>query len=135
MKMIVADGTRLIGKRVVGRMSSCTPKFSVYLDQNIGCSVPLLESDGLSPTESFAIVTYLGDVYPGKKLLGDSDWLVGTRSIVHSYLLICLRWAAHLDIGLHGLFHLMKFAHCMNKDAGARKALFAHERVLAQGQP
>ena len=39
------------------------------------------------------------------------------------------------NIGLYGLFHLMKFAHRMNKDVDARKALFAHERVLAQGQP
>lgn len=63
--------------------------------------------------------------------LAGRDWLVGTRSIADPYLLVILRWAADLDIGLYGLEHLMRFARRMEDDPGVQAAIVAEEGVLA----
>lgn len=63
--------------------------------------------------------------------LAARDWLVGTRSVADPYLLVILRWAADLDIGLYGLEHLMRFARRMEDDPGVQAAIFAEEGVLA----
>lgn len=63
--------------------------------------------------------------------LAGRDWLVGTRSVADPYLLVILRWAADLDIGLYGLEHLMHFARRMEDDPGVQAAIAAEEGVLA----
>lgn len=63
--------------------------------------------------------------------LAGRDWLVGTRSVADPYLLVILRWAADLDIGLYGLEHLMRFARRMEDDPGVQAAIVAEEGVLA----
>ena len=63
--------------------------------------------------------------------LAGRDWLAGTRSVADPYLLVILRWAVGLDIGLYGLSHLMRFARRMEADPGVRAAILAEEGVLA----
>jgi len=63
--------------------------------------------------------------------LAGRDWLVGTRSVADPYLLVILRWAVGLDMGLYGLDHLMRFARRMEADPGVQAAILAEEGVLA----
>jgi glutathione S-transferase len=63
--------------------------------------------------------------------LAGHDWLVGTRSVADPYLLVILRWAVGLDVGLWGLDHLMRFARRMEADPGVQAAILAEEGVLA----
>ncbi len=63
--------------------------------------------------------------------LAGHDWLVGTRSVADPYLLVILRWAVGLDMGLCGLDHLMRFARRMEADPGVQAAILAEEGVLA----
>ena len=63
--------------------------------------------------------------------LAGRDWLVGTRSIADPYLLVILRWAVGLDMGLYGLDHLMHFARRMEADPGVQAAILAEEGALA----
>jgi glutathione S-transferase len=55
------------------------------------------------------------------------DWLVGERSIADPYLLVMVRWALKLKIGLEGLGNLVRFRERMLADAGVRAALTAEE--------
>ncbi|MFK2904092.1 glutathione S-transferase N-terminal domain-containing protein [Dyella ginsengisoli] len=63
--------------------------------------------------------------------LAGRDWLVGRRSVADPYLLVILRWAVGLDMGLYGLDHLMRFARRMEADPGVQAAILAEEGVLA----
>lgn len=63
--------------------------------------------------------------------LAGRDWLTGTRSIADPYLLVILRWAVGLDIGLYGLCHLMRFARRMEADPGVQAAILGEEGALA----
>lgn len=62
--------------------------------------------------------------------LAGRDWLVGRRSVADPYLFVMLRWAVGEDIGLYGLYHLMRFARRMESDPGVRAAILAEEGVL-----
>jgi glutathione S-transferase len=55
------------------------------------------------------------------------EWLVDKRSIADPYLLVMLRWALRLNIGLDGLGNLSRFRERMVADAGVRAAILAEE--------
>jgi glutathione S-transferase len=55
------------------------------------------------------------------------DWLVLERSIADPYLLVMVRWALKLKIGLDGLSNLTRFHDRMLTDTGVRAAIAAEE--------
>ena len=55
------------------------------------------------------------------------DWLVDERSIADPYLLVMVRWALKLKIGLEAFGNLVRFRERMLADAGVRTAITAEE--------
>ncbi|HJY41382.1 MAG TPA: glutathione binding-like protein [Steroidobacteraceae bacterium] len=55
------------------------------------------------------------------------DWLVDERSIADPYLLVMVRWALKLKIGLEAFGNLVRFRERMLADAGVRAAITAEE--------
>jgi glutathione S-transferase len=68
--------------------------------------------------------TYLGQL--DMRLQG-RDWLVDARSIADPYLLVMVRWALKLKIGLDAFGNLARFRERMLADGGVRAALTAEE--------
>jgi glutathione S-transferase len=71
--------------------------------------------------------TYLGQL---DTRLEGRDWLVDERSICDPYLLVMLRWAIKVGIGLDGFGNLSRFLERMRGDAGVRAAILAEEGRL-----
>jgi glutathione S-transferase len=76
--------------------------------------------------------TYLGHL---NTRLEGRDWLVDARSIADPYLLVMLRWALKLGIGLDGFDNLSRFLDRMRADAGVRAAILAEEGRLDDAPP
>lgn len=55
------------------------------------------------------------------------DWLVDARSIADPYLLVMVRWALKLKLGLDSFGNLVRFRERMLADAGVRAAITAEE--------
>ena len=55
------------------------------------------------------------------------DWLVDERSIADPYLLVMVRWALKLKLGLEAFGNLVRFRERMLADAGVRAAITAEE--------
>jgi len=55
------------------------------------------------------------------------DWLADERSIADPYLLVMVRWALKLKLGLDQLGHLVRFRERMLADPGVRAAITAEE--------
>jgi glutathione S-transferase len=68
--------------------------------------------------------TYFGQL--DTRLQG-RDWLVDERSIADPYLLVMVRWALKLKIGLDAFANLVRFRERMLADGGVRAALTAEE--------
>jgi glutathione S-transferase len=96
-------------------------KASLFLEEEIPVGVPLYGARRYLRT----CLERLDERLAGR------DWLVGTRSVADPYLLVILRWAVGLDMGLCGLDHLMCFARRMEADPGVQAAILAEEGVLA----
>lgn len=60
------------------------------------------------------------------------DWLVDDRSIADPYLLVLLRWAIRLKIGLDGFDNLSRFHERMLADAAVRAAILAEEGRIVE---
>jgi len=59
------------------------------------------------------------------------DWLVDERSIADPYLLVMVRWALKLNLGLEAFGNLVRFRERMLADAGVRAAITAEEGQVA----
>lgn len=66
--------------------------------------------------------------------LQDRDWLADERSIADPYLLVMVRWALRLRIGLDGFGNLARFRERMLADAGVRAAIAAEEGQVEEAR-
>ena len=81
-------------------------------------------SGAIADTARGAVRTYLDRL---NARLEGREWLVDSRSIADPYLLVLLRWAIRLKIGLEGFDRLSRFLQRMYADAGVRAAILAEE--------
>ena len=77
------------------RMSLASIKTPDYLAINPGGTVPLLIDGTFALTENIAILTYLADLNPGERLLGDGT----PRGRAEA-----MRWLGFLNSDVHGAF-------------------------------
>jgi glutathione S-transferase len=63
------------------------------------------------------------------------NWLVDERSIADPYLLVMVRWALKLKIGLDGFGNLLRFRERMLADPGVRAAITAEEGQVEESVP
>jgi len=82
------------------------------------------QSAALAEAARGQVRTYLDQL--NTRLQG-RDWLVDSRSIADPYLLVMVRWALKLKIGVEGFGNLLRFRERMLADAGVRAAITAEE--------